>query len=160
MCILRTVSRPSLFLIMSLRSENVSCISFSKKGTFFGTAWGFKFEKLRIGLCSPPSSAEVNNAWRYTSILKYVFMEWCLVKYRDDIECDTGSLPRIKKGVVLNEAQYFMTYGTGITNSGFHRLHTHDNYRAPCGLLVTEDQTMEPIRTHSVYELWAAKTPL
>jgi hypothetical protein len=109
---------------------------------------------------SPPSNAEVNNAWRYTSILKYVFMEWCLVKYRDDIECDTGSLPRIKKGVVLNEAQYFMTYGTGITNSGFHRLHTHDNYRAPCGLLVTEDQTMEPIRTHSVYELWAAKTPL
>jgi hypothetical protein len=31
---------------------------------------------------SPQSSAEVNNAWSYTSIPPYVFMAWCLVKYR------------------------------------------------------------------------------
>jgi len=28
---------------------------------------------------SPPSSAEVKNAWSYTSILQYVFMAWYLV---------------------------------------------------------------------------------
>jgi hypothetical protein len=31
---------------------------------------------------SSPSSAEVKNAWSYTSTLQYVFMEWCLVKHR------------------------------------------------------------------------------
>jgi hypothetical protein len=31
---------------------------------------------------SPPSSAEVKNAWSYTSIPQHVFMEWCLVKHR------------------------------------------------------------------------------
>jgi hypothetical protein len=29
---------------------------------------------------SPPSSAEVNNAWSYTSTPQYVFMTWCTVK--------------------------------------------------------------------------------
>jgi hypothetical protein len=33
---------------------------------------------------SPPSSAEVKNAWSYTSTPQYVFMEWCLVKHRDN----------------------------------------------------------------------------
>jgi hypothetical protein len=33
---------------------------------------------------SPPSSAEVKNAWSYTSTLHYVFMAWCLVKQRDN----------------------------------------------------------------------------
>jgi hypothetical protein len=28
---------------------------------------------------SPPSSAEVKNAWSYTSTTQYVFMAWCLV---------------------------------------------------------------------------------
>jgi hypothetical protein len=32
----------------------------------------------------PPSSAEVKNAWSYTSIPQYVFMAWCLVKHRDN----------------------------------------------------------------------------
>jgi hypothetical protein len=31
---------------------------------------------------SPPSSAEVKNAWSYNSTPKYVFMAWCLVKRR------------------------------------------------------------------------------
>jgi hypothetical protein len=31
---------------------------------------------------SPPSSAEVKNAWSYTSITPYVFMAWCLVRHR------------------------------------------------------------------------------
>jgi hypothetical protein len=30
---------------------------------------------------SPPSSAEVKNAWSYTSPTQYVFMVWCLVKH-------------------------------------------------------------------------------
>jgi hypothetical protein len=33
---------------------------------------------------SPPPSAEVNNAWRYTSTPQYTFMAWCLVKHRDN----------------------------------------------------------------------------
>jgi hypothetical protein len=32
---------------------------------------------------SAPSSAEVKNAWSYTSTPQYVFMAWCLVKHRD-----------------------------------------------------------------------------
>jgi hypothetical protein len=33
---------------------------------------------------SPPSSAEVKNAWSYLPTPQYVFMEWCLVKHRDN----------------------------------------------------------------------------
>jgi hypothetical protein len=35
---------------------------------------------------SPPSSAEVKNAWSYTSIPQYAFMVWCSVKrkHRDN----------------------------------------------------------------------------
>jgi hypothetical protein len=33
---------------------------------------------------SPPSSAEVKNAWKYTSTPQYVFMAWCFVKHRDN----------------------------------------------------------------------------
>jgi hypothetical protein len=32
---------------------------------------------------SPPSSAEIKNAWSYTSTPQYVFMAWYLVKQRD-----------------------------------------------------------------------------
>jgi hypothetical protein len=32
---------------------------------------------------SAPSSAEVKNAWSYTSTHSYVFMEECLIKHRD-----------------------------------------------------------------------------
>jgi hypothetical protein len=31
---------------------------------------------------SPPSSAEVKNAWSYTSTPQFVFIAWCLVKHR------------------------------------------------------------------------------
>jgi len=30
-------------------------------------------------------SAEVKNAWSFTSTLQYVFMAWCLIKLRDEI---------------------------------------------------------------------------
>jgi hypothetical protein len=30
------------------------------------------------------SSAEVKNAWNYTSSPQYIFMAWCLVKHRDN----------------------------------------------------------------------------
>jgi hypothetical protein len=36
---------------------------------------------------SPPSSAEVKNAWRHTSTPQYAFMAWCSVKK------STGTLP-------------------------------------------------------------------
>jgi hypothetical protein len=31
---------------------------------------------------SPPSGAEIKNAWRYTTTPPYVFMTWCLIKQR------------------------------------------------------------------------------
>jgi hypothetical protein len=34
---------------------------------------------------SPPSSAEIKNAWIYTSIPQYAFMAWCLVKHRNNL---------------------------------------------------------------------------
>jgi hypothetical protein len=34
---------------------------------------------------SPPPSAEVKNAWSYTSTSQYVFMVWCLVRHRDTL---------------------------------------------------------------------------
>jgi hypothetical protein len=33
---------------------------------------------------SPPSSAEIKNAWSYTSTPPYVFMAWCVVKHRNN----------------------------------------------------------------------------
>jgi hypothetical protein len=33
----------------------------------------------------PPSSAEVKNAWSYTSTTQYVFMAWCLIMNRDNV---------------------------------------------------------------------------
>jgi hypothetical protein len=33
---------------------------------------------------SPPTSAEVKNAWSYTATPPYVFMALCLVKYKDN----------------------------------------------------------------------------
>jgi hypothetical protein len=33
-----------------------------------------------LSSCSPPLTAEVN-AWSYTSIPPYVFMEWCVATY-------------------------------------------------------------------------------
>jgi hypothetical protein len=33
-----------------------------------------------------PSSADVKNAWSYTSTPQYVFMVWCLVKHRDNFK--------------------------------------------------------------------------
>jgi hypothetical protein len=33
---------------------------------------------------SPPTSAEVKNAWSYTSTHQCVFMAWCLVKHREN----------------------------------------------------------------------------
>jgi hypothetical protein len=33
---------------------------------------------------SPPSSAEVKNAWSYTSTSPYFYMAWSLIKHRDN----------------------------------------------------------------------------
>jgi len=32
----------------------------------------------------PPFSAEIKTAWRYTSILPYVFMAWYIVMHRNN----------------------------------------------------------------------------
>jgi hypothetical protein len=48
---------------------------------------GFSLEVKRPGReadHSPPSNAEVKNAWSYISTPQYVFMAWCLVKHSDN----------------------------------------------------------------------------
>jgi hypothetical protein len=52
---------------------------------------------------SPPSSAEIENAWMYTSIHQYVFMAWCLVKYRDNFTftCRESSVQNETADLVL-----------------------------------------------------------
>jgi len=47
-----------------------------------GTGYCFLGVKLsgREADHSPPSNAEVQNAWSYTSIPQYIFLAWCLVK--------------------------------------------------------------------------------
>jgi len=42
------------------------------------------FRPVREADHSPPSSAEVQNTWNYTTTPTHVFMAWCLFKYRDD----------------------------------------------------------------------------
>jgi hypothetical protein len=58
-----------------------------------GTGGAFPPEVKRPGReanHSPPSSAKIKNEWSYISIPTYVFMVWCLVRYR------------IRYGVVLS----------------------------------------------------------
>jgi hypothetical protein len=33
---------------------------------------------------SPPSTVKVKNAWSYIYTRQYIFMVWCLIKYRDN----------------------------------------------------------------------------
>jgi len=47
---------------------------------FAGIGGGRRRRELTIRLSS---SAEVKNAWSYTSIHEYVCMTWCLFKQRD-----------------------------------------------------------------------------
>jgi hypothetical protein len=44
---------------------------------------------------SPPSSAEVKNAWSYTSAPPHVFMAWCLVKHRENFILPLSLLPHV-----------------------------------------------------------------
>jgi hypothetical protein len=54
--------------------------------------------KIITNLHSPPSNAEVKNAWSYTSTTPYVFMAWCLVKHRHNF---TFHLTVTKKNTAL-----------------------------------------------------------
>jgi hypothetical protein len=48
-----------------------------------------RFHGVKRSVCevyhSPPFSAEVRNAWGYTSTPPYAFMAWCLIKQRDNL---------------------------------------------------------------------------
>jgi hypothetical protein len=44
---------------------------------------------------SPPSSAEVKNAWSYTFTPQYVFMAWCLVKHRNNFTFTRVALQQV-----------------------------------------------------------------
>jgi hypothetical protein len=53
--------------------------SLLSKGHQWVFPWGVKRRKHEADH-SPPSSAEVKNAWKYTSTPQYAFMAWCSVK--------------------------------------------------------------------------------
>jgi hypothetical protein len=59
---------------------------------------------------SPPSSAEVENAWSHTSTPQYVFMAWCLVKYRDNFTFTFTLI--IQTGKLHSEGKYISKYIT------------------------------------------------
>jgi len=56
---------------------------------------------------SPPSSAEVKNVWSCTSTPPYVFMVWCLVKYR---VCLHGMVLIQAQGTILPLPSAFGVY--------------------------------------------------
>jgi hypothetical protein len=73
---------------------------------------------------SPPSNAEVKNAWSYTSTPQYVFMTWCLVKHRDSFTFTLTLSQRLRrvhgKGVrVLKDHTMNMNGGVKVK---FHAL--------------------------------------
>jgi hypothetical protein len=52
---------------------------------------------------SPPSSAEVKNAWSYTFTHQYVFMAWCLVKHKHSF-IFTFTVPKTTEVIELSDA--------------------------------------------------------
>jgi hypothetical protein len=54
---------------------------------------------------SPPSSAEVKNAWRYTSTPQYVFMMWCLVKHRDNFTFTFYGVSNVQRFITTHKEQ-------------------------------------------------------
>jgi hypothetical protein len=54
---------------------------------------------------SPPSSAEVKNAWSYTSTPQYVLMTWCLVKHRNNFTFYEGVTKSFRTGLLEWELQ-------------------------------------------------------
>jgi hypothetical protein len=55
---------------------------------------------------SLPSTAEVKNAWSYTSIPQYTFMAWCLVKHRDNFTLRYFTLPNLLYWMAMNGQFY------------------------------------------------------
>jgi len=62
---------------------------------------------------SPPSGAEVKNAWSYISTRQYVFMPWCLVKHRDNFYFQilslflTGKMIKLGHNVMVTSCLWF-----------------------------------------------------
>jgi hypothetical protein len=81
---------------------------------------------------SPSSSAEVTNAWSYTSTPQYVFIAWCFVKHSDNFTFTfytIGSLPRRIPTRALHQAfqiPYVYDY-IKICRKQAEVIQTHDN---------------------------------
>jgi hypothetical protein len=84
---------------------------------------------------SPPSSADVKNAWSYTSTPQYVFMAWCLVKQRDNFTFYLYLRSRSPKIISpLPHACY--DYRPSILPSFHHCIETGSRYSEPSILLL------------------------
>jgi hypothetical protein len=57
---------------------------------------------------SPPSSAELRNAWSYTSTPPYISIAWCLVKQQGQLNLTVISLLPSKKNSKLNPTTFMI----------------------------------------------------
>jgi hypothetical protein len=78
---------------------------------FRGLSLGVK-RPVREADHSPASSAEVNNAWCYTSTPQYVLMVWCLVKHNvihdfEHVTCVRSTATELSGGPLLVMKQTF-----------------------------------------------------
>jgi hypothetical protein len=69
---------------------------------------------------SPPSSAEVKNAWYYTSIPPYALMAWCSVKIYEQLYLYLYYNIKLQDPlivVIILLSHYFIRLKTGMVNS-------------------------------------------
>jgi hypothetical protein len=83
---------------------------------------------------SSPSSAEVNNAWSYTSTPPYVFMAWYLVKHRDNFTFHLLSIKRCNHRVKTLDQRSFqesrrLGLEESLSNRFRNRMEKPDTYR-------------------------------
>jgi hypothetical protein len=64
--------------------------------------------------CSPPTSAEIKNAWIYTSTPLYVFMAWYFFQHGDNFDFTLSLIKCKEPGQVSDKA-----LGYGLDDRGF-----------------------------------------
>jgi hypothetical protein len=98
-----------------------------------GTGGSFPRSKAAEAYHSPPSNAEVENAWSYTSTPPYVYMAWCLVKYRDNftfnfvIICIKYSAEMVRRFTVFQPRGHFLN--EAVTHSPENVCKKQDGYQ-------------------------------
>jgi hypothetical protein len=94
---------------------------------------------------SPPSSAEMKNAWCYASTPQYAFMVWCSVlKHRDNLIC--AIVKCTWNRIFKCEGMY--TYGGVLSQA---RTHTSGHHSTECGSETSGYKTNSNQFKHCIY---------